>query len=78
MCFKAVYNMFIFKKFEIFRTAILEPLWSHSAKISHKLAKSKKFEINRNLQRLPFKMMYKMFMLRHRFSNERWGGGGSP
>ena len=21
-------------------------------------------------------MMYNIFMLRHRFSNERWGGGG--
>ena len=25
---------------------------------------------------IPFKMMYNMSMLRHRFSNERWGGGG--
>ena len=25
---------------------------------------------------IPFKMMYNMPMLRHRFSNERWGGGG--
>ena len=24
---------------------------------------------------IPFKMMYNMSMLRHRFSNERWGGG---
>ena len=23
-----------------------------------------------------FKMMHNMSMLRHRFSNERWGGGG--
>ena len=23
-----------------------------------------------------FKMMYNMSNLRHRFSNERWGGGG--
>ena len=32
---------------------------------------------------IPFKMMYNMSMLRHRFSNERWregggGGGGRP
>ena len=26
---------------------------------------------------IPFKMMYNMSMLRHRFSNERWGGGGA-
>ena len=25
---------------------------------------------------IAFKMMYNMSMLRHRFSNERWGGGG--
>ena len=36
---------------------------------------SKYFQ-NRNLQTIPFKMMYNMSILRHRFSNERWGGGG--
>ena len=35
-----------------------------------------KFKLNRNLQMIPFKMMYNTFMLCHRFSNERWGGGG--
>ena len=35
-----------------------------------------KFQLNRNLQTIPFKIMYNMSMLRHRFSNERWGGGG--
>ena len=35
-----------------------------------------KFKLNRNLQRIPFKMMYNMSMLRHRLSNERRGGGG--
>ena len=30
-----------------------------------------KFKLNRNLQRITFKMMYNMFMLRHHFSNER-------
>ena len=34
-----------------------------------------KFKLNRNLQTIPFKMMS---MLRHRFRNERWGGGGGP
>ena len=33
-----------------------------------------KFKLNRNFQTIPFKMMYNMSMLRHRFSNERWGG----
>ena len=37
-----------------------------------------KFKINRNLQRIPFKMMYNMSMLRHRFSNERRGGHPEP
>ena len=56
----------------------LEPLGSHLAKIAHKVAKSKyfeKFKLNRNLQTIPFNMMYNMSMLRHWFSNERWGGG---
>ena len=35
-----------------------------------------KLKLNRNVQRIPFKMMYKMSMLRHWFSNERGGGGG--
>ena len=33
------------------------------------------FKLNRILQRIPFKMMYNISMLRHRFSNERWGEG---
>ena len=56
---------------------------NHFAKIAHKIAKSKyfqKFVSNRNLQRIPFKMMYNMSMLRHWFgfqmNNERGGGGG--
>ena len=35
-----------------------------------------KFKLNRNLRTIPLKKMYSMSMLRHRFSNERWGGGG--
>ena len=31
-----------------------------------------KLKLNRNLQTIPFKMMYNMPMLRHWFSNERW------
>ena len=34
-----------------------------------------KFKLNRNLLRLPIKMMYNMFMLRHRPSNEPGEGG---
>ena len=37
-----------------------------------------KFKLNRNLQTIPFNLMYNMSMLRHRFSNERWGGAESP
>ena len=33
-----------------------------------------KFKRNRNLQTIPFKMVYNMSILRHRFSNERCGG----
>ena len=35
-----------------------------------------KCKLNRNLQTIPFKMMYNMSMLRRRFSSEWWGGGG--
>ena len=34
-----------------------------------------KFRLNRNLQTIPFKMMYNMSMSRHRFSSEQSGGG---
>ena len=37
-----------------------------------------KFQLNRNLQTIPFKMMYNMFILCHWFSNEQWGGGAEP
>ena len=72
--------MFTFEKFEMFSD-------SHSGAIGESfrenlLIKSrnqnifKKFKLNRNLQTIPFKMVYNMSMLRYRFSNERWGGGG--
>ena len=58
------------------------PFWSHWESFrKNLLIKSRnqnifeKFKLNRNLQRIRFKMMYNMSMLRHRFSNERWGGG---
>ena len=59
-----------FKSLKFFRTAILEPLQSHFAKIAHKVAKSKylkKFKLNQNLQRILFEMMYNMPMVSHRF-----------
>ena len=34
-----------------------------------------KFKLNQNLQMILFNIMYNMSMLRHRFSNEQWGGG---
>ena len=37
------HTMFIFYKFKISSGAIAEPLWSHFAKIAHKVAKSKCF-----------------------------------
>ena len=74
---KAIYNMFIFQKFEIFSS-------THSGVIGESFRKNlfiksrnqnifEKFKLNRNLQTIPFKMMHTMSMLRHRFSNERWG-----
>ena len=69
-----------FKNLNFFRTAILEPSRSHFVKIAHKVAESnifEKFKLNRNLQRIAFKIMYNMSMLCHRLSNERWGEGGA-
>ena len=75
-------NMFIFSKFEFFRTSTPEPLGESFRE--NLLIKSRnqnifqKFKSNRNLQRIPFKMMYNMSMLRHRFSNEWWGRPEPP
>ena len=56
-----------------------QPFWSLCGVISLKLLINSrhqniflKFNLKRNLQRIPFKMMWNMSMLRHRFSNERW------
>ena len=49
-----------------------------SRKFAYKFVKSKyseKFQINQNLQTILFKMMHNIFILRHLFSTERWGGG---
>ena len=73
-----IYNMFIFLKFEFFRTPTPEPFGESFRE--NLLINSRnqnifqKFKINRNLQGIPFKMMYNMSMLRHRFSNKLWGG----
>ena len=74
--------MFIFLKFGIF-------LDTHSGAIGESIRENlliksrnqnifEKFKLNRNLQTIPFKMMYNMSTLCHRFSNERWGGGVRP
>ena len=72
--------MFIFQKFEFFSDtrsgAIGEPFRGNLLIKSRNQNIFERFKINRNLQRIPFKMMYNMSMLRHRFSNERWGRGG--
>ena len=43
------------------------------SEISRSVEIFEKFKLNRNLRRIPFKMMYNMTALRHRFSNE-WVG----
>ena len=69
--------MFIFLRFEFFRTPTPEPFGeSFREKLLIKSRNqniSEKFELNRNLQMISFDIMYNMSMLRHRFSNEREG-----
>ena len=73
--------MFIFLKFEIFSDTYSGAI-GESFRENLLIGKSRdqiifeKFKLNRNLQTILFKMMYDMSMLRHWFSNERWGGGG--
>ena len=74
--------MFIFLKFEFFGTLTPEPFGESFRE--NLLIKSRnqnifeKFKLNRDLQIIPFKIMYNMFMLRHWFSNERWGAAPEP
>ena len=69
--------MLIFEKFEIFRDAHSgatgEPFRENLLIKSRNQNIFEKFKLNRNIQTIPFKMMYNTSMLRHRFSNERWG-----
>ena len=73
--------MFIFQKFDFFRTPTPKPLGESFRE--NLLIKSgnqnifEKFKLNRDLQTIPLRIIYNMSMLRHRFSNERWGGGGT-
>ena len=70
-----------FKSLKFFRTPTLEPFGVISRNLlirSRNQNIFEKFKPNRNLRTIPFKMMYNMSMLRHRFSNERGGGGGAP
>ena len=68
--------MAYFTSLKFIRTAILGLCGVISQKL---LIKSRdqnifqKFELNRNLQRIPFKMMYNVSMLRHRING---GDGG--
>ena len=75
-------NIFIFKKFEFFSDsysgAIGESFLENLLIKSRNQDIFEKFKLNRNLQRIPFKMMYNMSMLCRRFSNERWGGLPEP
>ena len=74
-----IYNMLICLKFEFFGHSLRSHWEVISRKFAHKFAKSKylkKFKINRNVLKIPLKMMYNMSMLPHQFSNERWWGGG--
>ena len=77
-----MYNMFIFLKSEFFSDthpgAVGEPFRENLLIKSRNQNILKKFKLNWNLQTVPFKMMYNMFMLRHWFSNERWGGRPEP
>ena len=43
------------------------------SEISRSVEIFEKFKLNRNLRRIPYKLMYNMSALRHRFSNE-WVG----
>ena len=71
--------MFLFQKFEFFRTPTLEPFGEsfHENVLIKPRNQNifEKFNLNRKLQTIPFNVMYNMSMLRHRLSNERWGGG---
>ena len=74
-CFKMIYNMFIFLKLEIFSDthsgAIGESFRENLFIKSRNQNISEKFKGSRNLQTIPFKIMYNMSVLRHRFSNDR-------
>ena len=77
-CFKMMYNMFIFLKFEIFSDCHSEAFVESFRKMLIKSGNHnifEKFKLNRNPRRISFKIMY-LSMLRHWFSNERCGGGG--
>ena len=71
--------MFIFLSLKFFRTPIPEPLGVICKNLLMKSRNQNIFEKlrpNLNLQTITFKIMYDMSMLRHRFLNQRWGGGG--
>ena len=83
MCFKIIYNMFIFLKFEIFSEAIAELLRSHFLKIAHKVSKSKDkifcryVKCIRIFNKFPFQR-YIFCWGKFRTSKIIGGGGGCP
>ena len=73
-----IYQLFAFYEFGSHQNFQKWPFGPISRKSLVKLRNQntfEKFKSDRNLQRIPSRMMY-MSMLCHRFSNERWGGGG--
>ena len=63
------------EKFEFFRTPTPEPFgepFRENLLINSRNQNIfEKFKTNQNLQMIPFKMMYTMSLLHHRFSNEQ-------
>ena len=49
--------------------------FTHTVKLQNRNI-FEKFKLNRNLQMIPFKMMYNMSVFCHWFSNKQLGGGG--
>ena len=63
--------MFTFKTLNFFRTAILQPTIAELSRENCSSSREikivlRKFKSNRNLHRIPLKMMHNMSMLRHK------------
>ena len=71
--------MFTLKTLKFFRTAILEPTIAELSRENCSSSREikivfEKLKSNRNLHRIPFKMMHNMSMLRHKMN---WMNGGA-